>query len=502
MTDSSLKLKTARSLKWNLIDRVSTQILYAITGIVLARELSQEDFGLVGAILVFQTFALLMVEGGLSYALIQRKDPTRLDYSSALWFNISMAAVIYAILFFAAPWISELFGADDRLVALSRVMFLTFIINASEIVQANRFIKQMNVRPIASANTASLTAGGIVGITLAVSGYGPWALVWQSITLSSVKAILLWAMSRWRPLLKFSGASIRSLFKVSAGMMFTSFLNTLFLNLYSFLIGNRVGLVALGYYTQGDKWSKVCIMSTGQVLSSSFLPVLSSVQDDNERFNRLTAKMNRLASYFVFPVFIGLIVEAPWIFNALFGNKWDGAVILFQLLLVRGIFWVFTNLYTHYLVALGHTGTIARLEIIRDAVAIVGLVATFPVMGLSTPDYPTLGVALMLLGQIAAAIIAWALTLVYVHRHEAARWSVLLGGYVPYLALSLCLGSLMYIAGHYFMPSLCQSLGSTLTIWLTMVVTAVIGLGGYLAVNGICGSKIQSDAIAYVRGKL
>lgn len=494
MPDSSLKLKTARTLKWNLIDRVSTQVLYAVTGIILARELSQEDFGLIGAILVFQTFALLMVEGGLSYGLIQRKAPTDLDYSSALWFNLSAAGIIYVLLFIAAPWIADIFGGDPRLIPLSRVMFLTFILNASEIVQANRFIKQMNVRPIAIANTVSLTAGGTVGVVMAFNGFGAWSLVCQSVTLSAVKTILLWTMSRWRPLINFSLASIRSLFKVSGGMMLTSFLNTLFLNLYSFLIGNRVGLVSLGYYTQGDKWSKVCIMSTGQVLTSSFLPVLSGVQDDPERFNRLTAKMNRMAAYFIFPIFIGLIVEAPWIFNALFGSKWDGAIILFQLLLVRGIFWVFTSLYTHYLVALGHTGTIARLEIVRDGVAIIGLVLTFPVMGISSPEYPTLGIAYMLMGQIAAGIIAWLLTIVYVHRREAASWTALLSGYVPYLVTSLVLGAVMYFAGRF--------LEVRFNVWVVMAITSLIGLTGYLTVNAVLKSKIQQDAIAYIRGKL
>ena len=72
-----LKLRTARTIKWNVIDRVSSQVLYAVTGIVLARLLSQEDFGLVGAILVFQAFASLMVDSGFSYALLQRKSPTR-----------------------------------------------------------------------------------------------------------------------------------------------------------------------------------------------------------------------------------------------------------------------------------------------------------------------------------------------------------------------------------------------------------------------------------------
>ncbi|MDE5811715.1 MAG: oligosaccharide flippase family protein, partial [Muribaculaceae bacterium] len=82
---ASLKTLTARSLKWNIADRVSTQVLYAITGIVLARELSPSDFGLVGALLVFQSVALLFVDSGFSWALLQRKNPDDRDYSTVYW---------------------------------------------------------------------------------------------------------------------------------------------------------------------------------------------------------------------------------------------------------------------------------------------------------------------------------------------------------------------------------------------------------------------------------
>lgn len=69
--DQSLKSRTARTIKWNVIDRVASQVLYAVTGVVLARLLSTDDFGLVGAVLVFQAFASLLVDSGFSYALIQ-----------------------------------------------------------------------------------------------------------------------------------------------------------------------------------------------------------------------------------------------------------------------------------------------------------------------------------------------------------------------------------------------------------------------------------------------
>lgn len=490
-TDPSLKLKTARTLKWNLIDRFASQILYGVTGIVLARELSQEAFGLVGAILVFQAFASLMVDSGFSYALLQRKAPTDEDYSTVLWFNVFVSGLLYAILYLCAPFISDLFGGDARLIPLARVMFLSFILNGAAIVQTNRYMKQMNVRPIAIANTVALTAGGVTGIWLAVTGFGAWAIVWQTLAIAAVKGILLWISSRWLPKLMFSWKILRSFFRVGGAMMFTSFLNTVFLNIYAFFIGNRVGLVSLGYYSQGDKWSKMYISSISQVLTSSFIPVLSHVQNDTERYRLMSSRMNRMTAYLVFPLFVGLIAEATPIFHALFEEKWDASIILFQLLLVRGIFAVFTSLYTNYLLSLGHVKPIARLEIWRDVVALAGLAATFPVMADTTPDNPVWGIMIMLWGQILAAIVAWVLTLIAVRKYcRLSAWS-LFRDYIPYGLLSCTLG-----AGMLFLGTL---IGNP---WIAIAVETAVGFGIYIIINRHFGSRIQSDAIAYLRGKM
>ena len=172
-----MKLRAARTIKWNVIDRISTQLLYAVTGIVLARVLSQEDFGLVGAVMVFQAFAPLFIDSGFSYALLQRKNPSHLDYSTAFWFNVSVALLIYVVLFFGAPLIASWFQNDTRLIPLSRVMFLSFIINALANVQTNRLMKQMDVKMIAVSNVLGLVVSAVVGIYLAVSGYGAGAIV-------------------------------------------------------------------------------------------------------------------------------------------------------------------------------------------------------------------------------------------------------------------------------------------------------------------------------------
>lgn len=485
-----LKTRTAHSLKWNMIDRVATQVLYAVTGIVLARELSTEDFALVGALLIFQAFASLLVDSGFAYALIQRKRPTKLDYSTVLWFNMAVATLLYVVLYLSAPLIADCFQGDTRLIPLSRVMFLSLILNAAAIVQTNRLMKAMDVRLVAVSNSLGLVLGGVVGIVLAVNGFGAWALVWQTLTLASVKSIVLWTSTRWRPLMRFSWKSLRAYFGIGSKMMFTSFLNTLFLNIYGFFIGHFVSMSSLGYYTQSDKWSKMGISSISQVLTSSFLPALSAVQDSPERFRAMVSKINRFTSYLLFPAMLGLMAMAKPIFHTLFGEKWDPSIYLFQLLLLRGVFVVFNSLYSNYLLALGHGGAIVRLEVLRDVAALIALAVTFPYMTLTLPDDPVYGVRILLYGLLAATVLACAVSLVVTVRLTSIGLMRFVRDMMPYFMQTVLIVPVMLVAAMI----------SELA-WIKLVVMLAVALTLYLGGNYVFRSKIQQEVFAYLTGR-
>lgn len=485
-----LKSLTAGSIKWNIIDKVSSQLLYAVTGIVLARLLSQEDFGLVGAVAVFQAFASLFVDSGFSYALIQRKHPTRLDYSTVLWFNLIMSGALYVVLFFGAPLIADCFQGDQRIIPISRVMFVSFILNASAIVQTNRLMKQMKVKMVAVSNSVGLFAGAIVGIYLAVAGYGAWAIVWQTLTLNFTKSLVLWLTSGWTPLWRFSMQSLRSFFSVGSGMMFSSFLNVLFQNIYSFFIGNRAGLRQLGYYTQGDKWSKMGISSISQVLTSSFLPALSQVQDDPERFARVTSKMNRFTSYLLFPAMGFLTIMAEPIFHFLFGTKWDPSIILFQLLLLRGVFTVLTSLYNNYVIALARTRLVVAMETLRDGAALLFLLCALPFVADTRPGDPVWGIRLLLWGQIAASFIAWLVMVTKTAPVCGRRVIDFLRDSAPYLAETVAIMALLWLESLFVADVL-----------LLLIVQTLTALGAYTAINTVFGSVIQREVLCFLRGK-
>lgn len=487
--DGSMKQRVAHTLKWNVVDKFATQFLCGVTGIILARVLSQTDVGLVGAIQVFQAFATLFVDSGFSYALIQRKSPSRLDYSTVLWFNMGVSVILYIILFFFAPWIPDLFQGDQRLVALSRVMFLTFIINASAIVQTNRLMKRMDVRMIAVSNSVGLIVSAVVAIYLSLAGYGAWAIVWQNISLALTKSVILWYSSNWRPLFRFSWKSLKSFTKVGASVAGSSFLNVLFQNIYSFFIGNRVGLVSLGYYSQADKWSKMGVSSLSAIVTSSFLPALSQYQDDKEKFAGSVAKMNRLTAYILFPSMGLLIVAAPAIFHSLFGYKWDASIALFQLLLIRGIFTVLSSLYNNYIIALGYGKRMVIAELTRDIVALVAIIITLPYIALSSPTDFTEGVRIFLWGQVIASGLTWGVYL-YIAANLTIRscWQFITD-LLPYLAEAFLV--VIAVALLQFVIS---------NPWILMFSQGLSGLGLYFIINRLLGSKIQRDALTYLTG--
>ena len=186
-------------------------------------------------------------------------------------------------------------------------MFLTFVLNALAIVRTNRLMKRMDVRMLAISNVVAQIAGGGLGIGLALGGYGAWALVWQSVTIAGIKTAILWATGRWLPVCWIKIESLRKIWRIGLSVFSSSMLNTVFLNVYSFVIGSAYSMRSLGVYSQADKWSKMGSASLSQVLTASFVPLLSKFQDNGDDFKRYVRKINRFTAFAVFPAFWGLL---------------------------------------------------------------------------------------------------------------------------------------------------------------------------------------------------
>lgn len=477
---SDLKQKTAGTLKWNTIDRVSSQVLYAVVGIVLANLISQEDFGLVGALLIFQAFANLFVDSGFGSAVLQKKDPDESDYSTLFWFNLGVAVIIYCILFLCAPLIADLFQGDRRLIPLSKVMFLTFIFNGLGMVQSVKLMKQMDVKRLAVANIAGLVTGGALGVWLACDGYGPWALVWQSVTLAAVKSAWLWITGHWFPSVPFRLSVLRKMWRLAVSVFSSSALNTFFLYLYNFVIGAFYSLASLGIYTQADKWSKMGSASISQILTASFIPVLSRYQDNLEHYRQCMRRINRFCAFVMFPCMLCLAMIGEPLFHALFGNKWDAAIILFQILTARGIFVVLIQLLSNYMLALGYGKRLFSVEVVKDVLTVGALLATVWFNSLMW----------LVVGQLVASMLTWAITLFIVARATGYSIGRFLSDSLPFLAaagVACAIGAL--------------ALYAVANPWLSIISVLLTGAAAYLLILKLFKVPELPEALQIIRRK-
>ena len=218
------------------------------------------------------------------------------------------------------------------------------------------------------------------------------------------------------------------------------------------------------------------VTSLTQILTNTFLPILSNLQNDAERWLRAARKMNRFAAYLSIPAMLLLIAVAEPVFHILFGTKWDDAILLFQILAARGIFVILTSLYNHYLLALGRSRALVVYEIVKDSIMILAIVVTIP-----------FGIEAIVWGQFAAAVIFYFFAIVYVARHTAYRARHIVGDATPYAAISIILA-----VAAYALNSL------NISPWLILPMQLIAFAAPYILANRLLGSTVQKDAIAYL----
>lgn len=474
--NGNLKDKTVNAVAWNSIERVISLLINAFVGIILANILLPEDFGAVSIIIALSAFMNIFTESGFNTALIQKKNTSDKDYNTVFTFNLIVSLSLYFILFFCAPAISKFYD-EPRITSLSRVIFLGVIFQAFGLVQSSMLIREMRMKEFNLANIISNTATGIVSIVLVLNGCGVWTLVFQQLTPTIVRTSVYYIKSHWKPRFGFDKIAFKEMFSVGSNIFLTSFVSTLFQNIYSLIIGKVYNMNQLGYYNQADKWSKMGYTSISQIMAQPALPVLSSIQNDRERMKRVFSKLNKTTAYIVFAVFGGLIVMAEPIFHLCFGTKWDISIPLFQLLLAKGIFFVFVILMNNYIISTGKTRAIFFLELIKDAAIVIAI-------------FVTIGINLkaIVIGQLIATIVHFIITLFYTQRITGYAVFQQLKDHLPYLIISSAIASLLLLIAQFISNE----------TWL-LIIQLSIFVTLYLGINKLLNSKIQKDIIDTIK---
>jgi teichuronic acid exporter len=278
-----LREKAIKGVSWSFVDNIANAGITFIVGIILARILSPAEFGLIGMITIFIAVSNSIVDSGFSSALIRKVEPKDVDYNTVFYFNLCLGIGLYLILFYSAPAISRFFK-EPSLISITRVMGTILIINAFGIVQRSLLVKEVDFKTQTNISLIASIISGIVGITMALKGFGVWSLVAQQILRQLLNSIFLWVFNKWRPALEFSKDSFQELFGFGSKLLISGLMDTIYNNIYFLIIGKYYSAVQLGQYTRAEQFNSIFSSNLTSLVQRVSYPVLCSIQDDDERF--------------------------------------------------------------------------------------------------------------------------------------------------------------------------------------------------------------------------
>jgi len=437
----NLRDKTYRGAFWSAVDAGGARVVQFVIGVVLARLLAPEQFGLIGMLGIFMAIAQSFLTSGFGLALIQKKEVTGVDASSVFYFNLIVGVVLAGGLCLAAPWIA-VFYDQPILVGLTRAMSLVVVINSFVVVQTAMLTRNIDFKTQAKVSLVATGGSGVVGITMAAVGCGVWSLVGQQISSALLMASMLWLLNKWRPQWVFSLGALRQMFRFGSRVLFSGLLNQVFDNAYEVVIGKLFNPAALGYYVRAKKLQDLPAQTMTQIVTRVSFPAFSSVHEDTAR---LKNGMRRAMTGLVLlncPIMIGLAVTAEPLVRVLLTEKWLPSVAYVQLLCVLGLLLPLQAMNLNSLMAKGRSDLFLHIEILKKMLTVINIAVTW-----------RWGVVAMIVGQIVTSVPCYYLNSYYIARLVRYTVPEQLRDVAPYFACAAAMGGaihlLRYIPFHY-----------------------------------------------------
>ena len=432
---TSLRNEAIKGMSWSAIEKFISQAIAFILGIIMARLLSPADYGIIGMIAIFIGIAGTLVDSGLGTALIQKKEKNREDYSTLFLFNFGVSTLLYLALFIAAPWIAD-FYKTPVLKDVTRVVTFQLVLNALFNAHYTKLRIDLQFKALSIISLIAQILTGCVGVFLAYIGWGVWALVWQTIFSCIARGIMsVTYLKWWMPGTRFSSKSFHSLFGFGSKILASSLINTIYGNIYTLIIGKKFTPDEVGFYNRGGQLASFPSNVATDIIVSVNYPILSRLQDDNDRLVNAYRNMLTVPLFALYPVLVGMAVLGEPIVGLLLGEKWLPCVPFLQIIAVGAMFSPLTHINLNLLYVKGRTDLVLKLEIIKKTIA-------FSIVFLTIP----FGIIWMMVGKSCYDFIAFSINCHYTGKILGYGWKKQIKEILPIILKSLIMGAIVFAA--------------------------------------------------------
>lgn len=364
MSKESITQKLKGGVTIGFYTKLATQASTFVFGLILARLLSPEEYGIVGVLSVFIVLISHFQDFGFSVSLHQQKKVEIIDYNTVFAINFLLSIVLYLVFYFSAPFIAD-FYEDQRLVSVVKVLGLVNIIQAFGTTQGAYLNKCQHYLAQAKVGYISIVGSSIAAVVFAFLGFGYWALVIKIIVSAASRSLGWWIISPWKPKIKVSFISAKKLFSFGSKLFVNSIVESISKNIYSLLIGKLFSLEALGLYNRAKNFNDLPDQTFRQSLFSMIFPALSYYQDNDEKLLHSYKKLLKMLAYVLYPIYILLFIIAVPMIEVLITDKWIEAAPLLKIFCFMAIFFPFESVNGNLLYVKGKSNFVITITFIR-----------------------------------------------------------------------------------------------------------------------------------------
>lgn len=395
MKSSLLKRQTAKGVLWNFAELMLRRGTAGITTLILAWFLTPEDFGLVAMMAVFLAFSDVLVDAGLSQALIRKPSVTSTEYDTAFIANIALAFIVYMVLFLIAPAIAGFYEASE-LEILIRVAGLAIVFTAFTVVQRAVLSRELKFKLQMKVSLPAAVLSGVAAILIAYQGFGVWALVAQILLQAVLTALFFWRLNLWRPHWQFSFKSLYDLSTFSGYLLFAHTTNVPFKHMYVVVIAKVFAAPIAGLYFFAEKIRDLLINQLVSSIQTVTYPALARVQENSQKLKKGYRQVIVVMTFLVFPVLIFVAVFVEPLFHLFLPEKWWQAGLYLQLMCLAALMNPLNAINLNILKVKGRSDLVFYLGLLKKALAIGIFAVTF-----------RYGIIAILIGQILNSILAF-----------------------------------------------------------------------------------------------
>lgn len=457
---SDLKGKTVGGMLWSVARAGWSSAVTLMLFIVLARLLEPKDFGIFALASIFVEVGRVLSSGGLGDAVIRSPEPDDRFFSTVFWLNLALSLSFALILALLAPLYVAFLGADDGL-SIIYALALTLPLGSLGAVHGAILAREFRYSLLTLQAMLSSISSGLVAVTLALNGYGVWALIAQAFVGSFVSIAFVWVVTRWRPMLQFDISVMTSIMAFGASLAVTQLIWMLLVRMQDLFIGSFFGPAAVGMYRIAWRVIELIANMLLGPIGSVSLVTFSRMQSEPERLRYAYGQLINYASFLVFPMMLGFAATAALLIPLIFGENWSAAVPVTQVLSLMVVPFVFNFFGGPALTASNRAGEVLK-------VAVVQLMTTIVFTWIAV----TYGLVAVAVAYVLRAYITLPLQQYMLARHLGIRakdtWSA--------MALPLGCAVLMAAVVYVFQLWLRASLGNG---WATAFLAVGVGFTMY-----------------------